>query len=98
MPTNEDYQAAFEASCRSYWTTRDSQAITGGGEGLAAAVRAGKHFGSLEDLVESVFVDCGYSSHNFLRSVSRRSRVTTGARKPGTSSFGTVGRSSRRWS
>lgn len=70
MPTNEEYQAAFEASCRSYWTTRDSQAITGGGEGLAAAVRAGKHFGSLEDLVESVFIDCGYSSHNFLRSVS----------------------------
>lgn len=70
MPTTEEYQAAFEASCRLYWTTRNSQAITGGGEGLAAAVRAGKHFGSLEDLVESVFVDCGYRKHNFLRSVS----------------------------
>ncbi len=70
MPTIGEYQEAFEASCRSYWTTRDSQAVSGGGEGLAAAVRAGKHFGSLEDLVESVFVDRGYSRDNFLRSVS----------------------------
>jgi hypothetical protein len=60
-------QAAFIASCRSYWTKRAEQSITGKGEGLAAAVRAGKHFSSLQALVESVFVDCGYDERNFLR-------------------------------
>jgi len=69
VATYEELETAFQASCRSYWTTRDEQAVTGGGEGLAAAVRAGKHFASLEDLVESVFVECGYRKPNFLRSM-----------------------------
>jgi hypothetical protein len=70
LATNEELQSAFVTSCRSYWTTRDSQALTGGGEGLAAAVRAGKHFASLEDLVQSVFIDCGYTPKNFVRNRS----------------------------
>ncbi|MCG5446182.1 PaeR7I family type II restriction endonuclease [Micromonospora sp. NIE79] len=67
MVNHQLLQTAFAESCRSYWTTRDKQSITGKGEGLAAAVRAGKHFGSVQALVESVFIDCGYGERNFLR-------------------------------
>lgn len=70
MATADEYQEAFIESCRSYWATRDRQALTGLGEGLAGAVRGGKHFASLEDLVASVFIECGYTARNLIRSRS----------------------------
>lgn len=53
-------QAQFEDAVRSFWTVRDRQALTGRGEGSGGAVRGGRHFDAVCELVSGVFLDAGF--------------------------------------
>ena len=52
-----DPQEEFQKALRGFWAAKDKQALTGRGEGTAGAVRGGKHFDTLQNLVAKVFLD-----------------------------------------
>jgi hypothetical protein len=53
-------QQEFVDAVRSFWDVRGSQALTGRGEGSGAAVRGGRHFDALTQLVAQPFLEAGF--------------------------------------
>ncbi len=68
-------QAQFEEAVRSFWDVRSHQALTGRGEGSGGAVRGGRHFDAVCELVSRIFLDAGLKPSQL--------RTVVGATLPG---------------